>query len=191
MKSKLLDDLLEKLQHGDAEAETAFRAYEPYLRMVVRRRLSPALRRKFDSVDVVQSVWAGLLAEFRGADWQFRDADQLRAFLVTVTRNRFLDHARQQGKLAAREEPLGPAHDPSEDAPRPSQEAQAGELWERMLALCPPAHRELLDWKRQGYSLDEIAARSGLHKSSVRRILYDLARRVSETEQAPADREHE
>ena len=33
--------------------------------------------------------------------------------------------------------------------------------------------------KRDGHSLDEIAARTGLHPSSVRRILYDLARRLA------------
>ena len=48
-----------------------------------------------------------------------------------------------------------------------------------MLALCPPAHRPLLDLKRQGCSLAEIAAQTGLHPSSVRRILYELARRLA------------
>lgn len=183
MSAPLLDELLEKLHRGDASAEEAFRAYEPYLRMVVRRRLSPGMRRKFDSMDIVQSVWADLYAGFHEADWQFADAAQLRAFLVKVTRNRFLDRARQQERAVAREQSLAAL--PMDVAPdagaTPSQEANAGELWERMLALCQPGHRELLDLKRQGYSLDEIAQQTGLHKSSVRRILYDLARRVAQT----------
>jgi RNA polymerase sigma-70 factor (ECF subfamily) len=48
------------------------------------------------------------------------------------------------------------------------------------LTLCPPAHRELLQLKRQGLSLAELAARTGLHASSIRRILYTLARRFAE-----------
>ena len=40
--------------------------------------------------------------------------------------------------------------------PRPSEIAQAGELWERILACCPPEHRPILNLKRQGFSLDEI-----------------------------------
>jgi DNA-binding IclR family transcriptional regulator len=32
---------------------------------------------------------------------------------------------------------------------------------------------------RQGFSLGEIAARTGLHESSVRRILYELARKFA------------
>jgi hypothetical protein len=57
---------------------------------------------------------------------------------------------------------------------------QAEDLWEQMLALCPPAHHELLRLKQRGLPVAEIAARSGLHESSVRRILYDLERRFAE-----------
>ncbi len=90
-----LDDLLRKLGNGnDGEAEQAFRAYEPYLRMVVRRRLPSALRSKFDSLDVVQSVWADVLLGFRQNRWHFADAAHLRTFLVRLTCNRFIDRAR-------------------------------------------------------------------------------------------------
>ena len=50
--------------------------------------------------------------------------------------------------------------------------AQADELWTQMLELCPPQHRPLLELKKQGLSLDEIAARTGLHPSSVRRAIH-------------------
>jgi RNA polymerase sigma-70 factor (ECF subfamily) len=48
-----------------------------------------------------------------------------------------------------------------------------------MCEQCPPAHREILVLKRQGLLLSEIAARTGLHEGSIRRILYDLARRLA------------
>src|SRR5262245_42361162 len=91
-----LDALLQKLCSGDTQAaEEVFRAYEPYLRMVVRRQLSARLRSKFDSVDVVQSVWADLLDKFRAGGYSFATPDHLRAFLVKLTRNRFIDRLRQ------------------------------------------------------------------------------------------------
>ena len=178
-----LDALLEKLCRGDAAAaEQVFLAYEPYLRLVVRRRLPSRLRTKFDSLDVVQSVWADVLQGFREAGWRFTDADHLRAFLVKVTRNRFIDHLRKHRAALKREQPLpevAPERLPPSPQPRPSEVVQADDLWEQMLALCPPDHRALLEFKRQGLRLKEIAARTGLHESSVRRILYDLARRLA------------
>ena len=56
MSDDSLDTMLEKLTVGEpSAAEQLFRNYEPFLRAMVRRRLSPPLRSKFDSMDVVQS----------------------------------------------------------------------------------------------------------------------------------------
>ena len=91
-----LPSLLETLESGDpAAAERVFVAFEPYLRMVVRKKLSPRLRAKFDSVDVVQSVWVDVLRGFREAGWRFADEAHLRAFLIKVTRHRFIDKIRR------------------------------------------------------------------------------------------------
>jgi RNA polymerase sigma factor (sigma-70 family) len=180
-----LDRLLEQLNRGDtAVAEQMFREYEPYLRMLVRRQLRPGHRVKFDSMDVVQSVWADVLEGLRHAGWHFSDRVHLQAFLARLARNRFLDRCRKHRNALTREEPLtnaSPAEAIAAPGPRPSEVAQHNELWDRLLALCPPAHHELLRLKRQGLGLAEIAARTGLHESSVRRILYDLARRHAES----------
>ena len=183
--SEPLDDLLAQLCGGDPEAaERVFRAYEPYLRKAVRRRLPPPLRAKFDSADILQSVWADVFRGFRDAGRRFADADHLRAFLFVATRNRLIDRVRQHQKAAQREEPLGgEQHALPSPRPRPSELAQAGDLWERILARCPPEHRPLLSLKRQGFSLDEIARRTGLHPDSVRRVLRTLARQMAFAEE--------
>jgi RNA polymerase sigma factor (sigma-70 family) len=177
-----LDLLLRQLCSGDPEAAArVFRDYEPFLRRVVRRQLNPGLRAKFDSADVVQSIWADLLAGFRGARWTFTDPGQLRAFLIKATRNRFLDRLRQSAPALERERPL--EQTAAEDVPapqaRPSECAQADDVWERLLALCPPDHHEVLRLRREGLSRGEIAARTGLHEGSVRRILRRLARQLA------------
>ena len=182
-----LETVLERLGQGDDQAaEQVFLAYEPYLRVVIRRQLPPAMRCKFDSIDVVQSVWVDVLHGIRSAGWHFSNTDQLRAFLVKAARNRFIDRLRQHGRALASEQPLTETDQAAHSAePQPSEVAQADELWERLLALCPPAHHELLKLKRQGYALAEIAGRTGLHESSVRRILYDLAHRAGFRQQEP------
>ena len=61
----------------------------------------------------------------------------------------------------------------------PSEVAQRNELWDRIMALCPPSHHELLRLKLKGLTLAQIAAETGLHPNSVRRILFELAHRLA------------
>jgi RNA polymerase sigma-70 factor (ECF subfamily) len=183
MNPEPLDVLLEQLCSGDLRAaERAFVAYEPYLRKVVRRHLPRKLRAKFDSADVVQSVWAHVWHGFRADGWRFANPDQLRGFLVTVTRHRLINRLRHYHAAMDHERPLAET-DPNgwgaSVQPRPSEVLEADDLWEKMLALCPPAHHELLWLKRQGLSLAEIAARTGLHEGSIRRIIRKLARQLA------------
>jgi RNA polymerase sigma-70 factor (ECF subfamily) len=184
MNTPSLDSLLEKLASGESEAaERVFRDCEPFLRAMVRRRLTPMLRAKFDSLDVVQSVWADVLQGYRESGWQFTNQEHLRAFLARVTYHHFVNHCRRHRAALEHEQPLheegSPTQQPASGQPRPSQVAQAGELWATLMELCPPAHREILELKRQGLPLAEIAERTGLHESSVRRILYELAKRLA------------
>jgi RNA polymerase sigma factor (sigma-70 family) len=178
-----LSDLLRILSSGDhAAAERAFADYEPYLRKVVRRQLPARLRAKFDSSDMVQSVWASLLGDVRNANWRFADTAHLRAFLAKVTRNRLIDRLRKHNTAMEREQPLDKTRSedmPASREPRPSEVAEADELWDKMLALCPPEHHQILELRRQKLSLNEIAERTGLHEGSVRRILRKLSRQLA------------
>src|SRR5439155_26207109 len=135
-----LDNLLAQLCSGDmAAAEQVFRAFEPYLRKAVRRQLPAPFRAKFDSTDILQSVWADVLRGFREAGWRFIDADHLRGFLFVATRNRLLDRIRQHQRAVSREEPLGEGDRQNflaSPEPRPSEIAQANDLWQRISAHC-------------------------------------------------------
>lgn len=173
-----LEALIEKLSRGDMIAvEQILLAYEPYLRMVVRRYLPGRLRAKFDSVDVVQSVWVHVLRGLRASRWHFMDEPRLRAFLVRVTRRRLTSRLRHYHTALKREQPGETDLEalPVSAQPRPSEVAQANELWEKMLALCPPEHHALLRLRRTGMPLVEVASRIGMHEGSVRRILRRLA----------------
>jgi RNA polymerase sigma-70 factor (ECF subfamily) len=183
MTTEPVDPLLDRLCTGDADAAAqVFRTYEPFLRLVVRRHLPERLRAKLDSADVVQSVWADVVHGFRTAGWRFDSPAQLRAFLIKAARNRLSDHLRHNHAALERERHLGETGlGPSLPArqPRPSEIAQAGDVWDKLLALCPPDHHDVLRLRRQGLRLGEIAARTGLHEGSVRRILRKLARQLA------------
>jgi RNA polymerase sigma-70 factor (ECF subfamily) len=133
-------------------------------------------------MDIVQAVWTDVLAGFRESGWRFSDPAHLKSFLTTLARHRLIDGRRHFRRALDHEQPLmgSSFHDLAVSTqPRPSEVAQGAELWEQMLEQCPPHHRELLHLKKQGLPLAEIAARTGLHEGSVRRILYDLAKRVA------------
>lgn len=185
-----LENLLHLLSDGDPAAiEQVFLNVAPGLRSLVRRRMSKALRSKFDSEDVVLSVWTDLLDGFREGRWNFETAAELKAFLITATRRRLIDRVRQHRRAIERERTLAVedgALQLASGAAGPSAVARGNELWRQLQALCPPAHRELLNLKRQGLPLAEIASRTGLHASSVRRILYDLAKRLAAAQAASA-----
>jgi RNA polymerase sigma-70 factor (ECF subfamily) len=170
------DDLFDRLSRGEVEAVAALHAaYAPYLRAIVRRQLSDRLRARLDSTDVVQSVWVQVLQQLGKDGWPESES-QLRALLATIARRRLANRARQHARGLAAERPTDRGLDTVPDAPRPrpSQVAQADELWDRMLDACPPEHLDVLLLRRDGLTLEEIAGRTGLHEGSVRRILRRL-----------------
>jgi RNA polymerase sigma factor (sigma-70 family) len=182
-----LDLLLEYSSRDEVAAvEQVLADYEPYLRMLVRRSLPGPLRAKFDSIDVVQSVWVHVLRALRDGTWQVTDRARLQALLVTVARRRLVSRYRHHRAALESAEPGGADVEalPAPRQPRPSEVVQADDLWEKMLALCPPEHHELLRLRRQGLLLREIAERTGMHEGSVRRVLRRLARQLA-LEQEP------
>src|SRR5277367_514288 len=125
MNADRLDTLLERLTNGETDAaEEVFLTLEPVLRVMVRRWLTPRLRAKFDSMDVVQSAWADVLKGFHADGWQFNDRDHLRAYLARVTYNHFAKNCRQNSHALRLEQsfPGGePPGLPPSDQPRPSE----------------------------------------------------------------------
>ncbi|HEX3152049.1 MAG TPA: sigma-70 family RNA polymerase sigma factor [Gemmataceae bacterium] len=182
MPDRPADALIERLARGDIQAAgTLFDTYAPYLRALVRRQLSDQLRSKFDSTDVVQSVWVQVIRRLSQEGWSVEDEARLRALLATIARRRLLTRVRQlTPDVAAERSPAAEAEavDDSRNE-RASEIVQAQELWDTMLELCPPEHHPVLMLRREGLPLTEIAARTGLHEGSVRRILRRLARELA------------
>lgn len=177
---KSSDLLIQRLNQGDDTAiEELFISFEPYLRMVVRRRLQSGFRPKFESMDIVQSVWADLIVDLRESGRQFENQNHLKSFLNRVVMNRFHDRYRKYRREVNQNEPVIDSQlneYPADDIARPSQVVQRDELWKKILDACPEKHHEILRLRRQGLKHQEIAQRLGLHPSSVRRIIYDVAK---------------
>lgn len=175
---------------NDGALEQTFVQFEAYLRMTVRRQFSAAARAKFDSTDVVQTLWADLLDEARRHGRKFQSQEDLRRFLVKAARNRFIDNIRRHKTAIHREESMNPdelQRLTQRNCATPSESVHAEDVWNKMLSLCSPRHRELLTLRRQGLTSEEIARRTGMNDGSVRRVLCDLARRMASTSDGGPD----
>lgn len=195
MTADSLDHWIGRLNAGDEEAiGRLFHACEPYLRIAVRRRLSARLRSKVDSGDIVQSVFADAVEGFRKGGLHFGNRAQLFGYLRRIAARRLADRYQKHRHGLAHEQPLADALPQTladSATPRPSEVAQGREFWELVLRSCPPAHQEIVRLRMSGLRLAEVAARTGLHEGSVRRILYDLARRLSIARRITSPRAHD
>ena len=85
--------------------------------------------------------------------------------------------------------PSGPQHEPAEheDDPEAGDRHREDTRSTREEHRPPdePEHHDVLRMKRQGLEAPEIAARTGLHEDSVRRLLRQLARRLALQPPAP------
>jgi len=120
-----------------------------------------------------------VLHAFRARGCPITSTEHLEHYLVQVTRNCLTDRLRHFRLALEREQPVDAAGAAPSPQPRPSEIAQRNELWENILANCPPQYHELLRLKRQGLTLEAIARQTGLHEGSVRRVIRQLARKLA------------
>jgi RNA polymerase sigma-70 factor (ECF subfamily) len=166
------------LRAGDpAAVAEVVRRYGPVLRAAVRRQLHPRLRPRFDSLDMVQDVWASFLALPRER-LNFDDPQALLAFLSQVAYNRTVEVFRKrfesQKDDIRREAIRGFTAKPVAQVPSPSMFLAADDEWDRLVGQFPPGHRVILQRLREGYDNEEIARMAGVSVSTVNRVVRRL-----------------
>ena len=182
--------LLDRVRAGDEAATVSLlETFETDLRIMVRNRLPQALRSQFDSMDFVQAVWTSVLAG-GVPDEEFATAGRFRGYIAGVARNKVFEaHRRRTTRKfdLGREEPLyvrrGGQESPRPLAasdPSPSQNIQADEFWDRMLAGGSAREAEVMGLRRQGMTCQEIADRMGLSERAVRRAIEEVRKRVKD-----------
>lgn len=183
-------ELVARARAGDEVAvERLLRAFEDDVRLMVRARLPRALRSQFDSMDFVQSVWTSLFAGPGPAVETFANVRHFLGYLAGVAQNKVWEEYRRRTRSQkydlAREERLyvrRGVHEAPRDVaapdPTPSQEAQAADRMDQLLAGRTPQEARVLELRRQGLTFEEIAARTGQHERTVRRLIEALRARM-------------
>jgi RNA polymerase sigma-70 factor (ECF subfamily) len=174
------DDLMARARAGDQAAwnELVNTCY-PKVRRVVRRRLNGPLRSLYDSTDFANSVLGSLAVKF--SDFDFKSMEKLLAFLAQAAEQKIVDEYRRRHTLKRdvdRERRIEGAEDggfePRAADPTPSQVVQASEGYERLVSGLSTSEREVIELRRDGYSNEEIAAKTGLNVRKVQRLLKHL-----------------
>jgi RNA polymerase sigma factor (sigma-70 family) len=177
-------DLIQRVRGGDeAAAAEIVRRYESTIRLAIRVRLQQSdLRRLLDSMDICQSVLANFFVRAASGQFELETPEQLVKLLVTMARNKLLNHANQQ--RAARRDYRRREGSPEEkqvpDAgPSPSRVATYRELLQGVRGRLGEEERKLADLRGQGHSWIEIAAALGENADALRSRLNRALDRVA------------
>jgi RNA polymerase sigma-70 factor (ECF subfamily) len=179
--------LMQRARAGDPRAaQEVFDRYSEPIRRVVRRYLHQRLRTQYDSIDILQTVWASFF-QVPPEQYTFATPEDLIGFLSQMAHNKAVDVFRRRlqtdknnlNRQVSFDEPAAdldrtlPVRQPT-----PSQLAIAEEHWERIIKGQPPRVRQVLEMLRMGHTQREAADRFGLHPKTIKRLLEKLLPRV-------------
>ncbi|MHC5542006.1 RNA polymerase sigma factor [Singulisphaera rosea] len=183
--------LLARARAGDQDAwEELFQTCYPKVVRVVRRKLDRPLRNLYDSTDFANDVMKSLAANFDRLD--FPSLHSLMAFLAQAAEQKVIDEYRRRHTLKRdikRDRAI--TNDPDSGSPTmglaspdptASQVAQATEVHQHLLAHQGDDERTIIELKREGYSNNEIAIRTGWNIRKVQRFLKDLQESLRDSE---------
>jgi RNA polymerase sigma-70 factor (ECF subfamily) len=178
---------MQRVRAGDPRAaQEVFDRYSEPIRRVVRRYLHQRLRTQYDSIDILQTVWASFF-QVPPEQYTFATPEDLIGFLSQMAHNKAVDVFRRRlqtdknnlNRQVSFDEPAAdldrtlPVRQPT-----PSQLAIAEEHWERIIKGQPPRVRQVLEMLRMGHTQREAADRFGLHPKTIKRLLEKLLPRV-------------
>jgi len=171
-----------RTQHDEDAACELFDRCKYRIYAAVRRRLDRRMRSKFDSHDFVQAVWASFFCNVPELE-RFKTEDELLCFLIRMAGNKVADEYRRRIKTEKyavhREKHISGFGDsigfqPESPEPTPSERVMARESWEQMLNQIPEKYRDVLELRRSGATMQEIADQLNLSERTVRRLLKNL-----------------
>jgi RNA polymerase sigma-70 factor, ECF subfamily len=177
-------DLLARVREGDDEAaEVIFHRFVDQLAAQASRHLSPAVRRRVDAEDVVQSVYRTFFKRVRQGEFQLDHWGSLWGLLTRITVRKCAHAGR--GKNRPRESSFTPAGDSSVSQndldwkalarePSPAEAAALNDVLDKLLDPLRESHRAIVNLTLEGYTQDEIGKRVGCSERTVRRVITQV-----------------
>ncbi len=181
--TRVFRDLIARVRSGDDQAAAELvRKYESTVRLAIRVRLANSdMRRLLDSMDICQSVLANFFLRAASGQFELNSQEQLVKLLVTMARNRLVNHAMHQ-KAARRDRRRETNVDSSEladDSPSPSRIVTYRELLDAVRQRLTDEERRLADLRAAGRSWAEVAEEVGGNADAMRFRLTRALDRVT------------
>ena len=176
------------LQLANGSEEAAWRiadVYTPHILRVVRAALPSAVRRRMDSIDFAQIVWASILQR-RSYLSTVKSPEHLIALLSTVARRKVTDafrhntyqvrDVRRESKLDTGDLEYQASRGGGESGMRdrnltPSQMVGLQEKWSRVVTALSARDREIVKLRIQGRHFPAIAEKVGVCESTAKRVM--------------------
>jgi RNA polymerase sigma-70 factor (ECF subfamily) len=173
-------EAIQRICAGSKEAVPEFiEVYGPHIQRVVRSRLNPSLRTKFDSLDFVQMVWMTLFTDLEKIA-KFEDPGEFIAYLVVIARNKVIEESRRRTKYQKyniKRELALDSIDPSQSARRretPSAQLSARERIDRILKAKSERDRRVFDLRMAGATFEQIERELGITERTARQVMVDI-----------------
>lgn len=190
-------ELMAAAREGKAQAAQAlFQRYVERLLALARSRMSPQLRAREDEEDVVQSVCLSFLARARKGLFVHKRSGDLWRLLAAITLNKVRSKAEFHGagkRKLGKEVPIGLGVEDSAcfsleflgRDPAPDDVLAVEEELQHVTTPLAPHHRQMLEMRLQGESVEAIAAETKRTEHQVRRVLSkvrdELERRLGDS----------
>lgn len=172
--------LLRRFRDGSQDAATRLHTrYADRLRALAQTNLTPALARRVDADDIVQSAFRCFFNAVRQGSYDLPSGEDLWSLLMVITLNR-LRVARSFHQAAKRDVRRGVDADALDQQPQwmpASPQDATGAFLKLMIAEAmeqlPPHHRTVIQLRLEGHEVAEIAGIVARSKRTVERILQE------------------
>jgi RNA polymerase sigma-70 factor (ECF subfamily) len=177
-------ELIHRVRAGDEQAAAELvRRYEPAIRRVARIRLADTrLQRRFDSMDISQSVLGSFFVRMALGQYDLDTPEQLLNLLVSMSQKKVVNYVRkakaaQRDYRRAQAGPLDEGQLVARD-PSPSEQLMVGELVREFRKRMTEEERRLAEQRAAGLDWNQIAAELGGRPEALRKQLARAVERI-------------
>jgi RNA polymerase sigma-70 factor (ECF subfamily) len=172
--------LLEELRGGDEQAAAQlYQRYAQRLRALAEKKTGKDLANRFDSEDVIQSVFRSFFERARNGLYDVPTGGDLWPLLLVIALQKVRAYGthHRAGRRDVRRERVS---DEGETVCLVSQRIRVEEpqsllklIAEETLDQLPALHRQVARWRLEGYDHQEIANKTGRSKRTIERIFQE------------------